>query len=247
MLNLFAPPRHYILIVAALWIGLALAEKSTSGAERHGISKDALNNLTFYSLFAYILGGRLLYAIANISSFAKSPLSLFSPNPDLFDPTFAFVAMILFGLIYSQKQGFPVWNTLDAITPIFATLAIGLHLAHFAAGTAFGSPTDLPWGINQWNAVRHPTQIYELIASLIIFGLIWFRKRDSSSGILFLHFTVLTATARLFLEAFRGDSELILGGFRFAQIAAWVVLAVVLFTSASIQQDTKLADTRDIS
>ncbi|HQU36713.1 MAG TPA: hypothetical protein PLR65_09005, partial [Anaerolineales bacterium] len=63
--DLFAPPRHILLLAAALWIGLALAEKRT---ERHGISKEALNNLVFYSLFGYLLGGRILFALANYSA-----------------------------------------------------------------------------------------------------------------------------------------------------------------------------------
>jgi phosphatidylglycerol:prolipoprotein diacylglycerol transferase len=234
--SLFAPPRHFILIVVAMWIGLTLAEKRS---ERHGVSKEQLNNLSFYSLIAYVLGGRLLFALSNFSAFSQSPLSIFSPNPDLFDPTGGLVVAILVGLIYGQRQKLQFWNTLDAITPIFAVLAVGLSLAHLAAGTAFGSPTTLPWGIDLWNATRHPSQIYEFFASLVIFGWLWFRKTDSLSGIFFLTFAALTAGARLFLEAFRGDSTLVFGEFRVAQIAAWAVLAFVFFVSESIRQREK--------
>lgn len=234
--SLFAPPRHFILLVAALWIGLTLAEKRT---ERHGVSKERLNNLMFYGLIAYVIGGRLLFALSNFSAFSQSPLSVFSPNPDLFDPTGGLVVAILIGFIYGQRQKLQFWGTLDAITPIFATLAIGLSLAHLAAGTAFGSPTILPWGIDLWNATRHPSQIYELIASLVIIGWLWSRKTDSPSGILFLNFVAMTAGSRLFLEAFRGDSTLVYGEFRVAQIAAWAVLAVVFFVSESIRQQEK--------
>jgi phosphatidylglycerol:prolipoprotein diacylglycerol transferase len=144
--------------------------------------------------------------------------------------------MILVGMIYGQRQKLPLWGTLDALTPLFATLAIGLHLSHLAAGTAFGNPTTLPWGIDLWNATRHPTQIYELIAALIIFGLLWFRKSDVPAGILFLNFVALTAGARLFLEAFRGDSTLVFGEFRLAQVVAWFVLIVAFFTIESLQR-----------
>lgn len=231
--TLFAPPRHFILLFAALWIGLTLAEKRT---ERHGVSKDALNNITFYSILAYVIGGRVLFALSNLSAFTPSPLSIFSPNPDLFDPASGLITMILVGMIYGQRQKLPLWGTLDALTPLFATLAIGLHLSHLAAGTAFGSPTTLPWGIDLWNATRHPTQIYELTAALIIFGLLWFRKSDVPAGILFLNFIALTAGARLFLEAFRGDSLLMFGGLRLAQILVWTVLAIALFVDESMQK-----------
>jgi phosphatidylglycerol:prolipoprotein diacylglycerol transferase len=234
--SLFAPPRHLILIVVAMWIGLTLAEKRT---ERHSVSKEQLNNIAFYSLFGYIIGGRVLFALANLSAFSQSPLSIFSPNPDLFDPMGAFVAAVLVGFIYGQRQKLQLWGTLDSMTPIFAMLAIGLSLAHLAAGTAFGSPTTLPWGIDLWNATRHPSQIYELIASIFIFSLLWFRKSDSPNGLLFLNFVALTAGSRLFLEAFRGDSILVLGEFRLAQIAAWAVVAIVFFVSESIRQREK--------
>jgi len=226
--TLFAPPRHFILLFAALWIVLTLAEKRS---ERHGVSKEQLNNLTFYSILAYVIGGRVLFALSNLSAFTPSPLSIFSHNPDLFDPSSGLITMILVGIIYGQRQKLPLWGTLDALTPLFAALAIGLHLSHLAAGTAFGSPTTLPWGIELWNATRHPTQIYELIASIIILGLLWFRKSDLPAGILFLNFTALTAGARLFLEAFRGDSTLVFGELRLAQILAWIVLAVVLYVN----------------
>jgi len=231
--NLFTPPRHLILLIAAIWIGLALAEKRT---ERHRVSKEQLNNIAYYSLFGYIIGGRILFALENISSFTQSPLSLFSINIDLFDPFGALMVAVLIGFIYGRRQKLPFWETLDSLTPLFATLAIGLSLSHLAAGTAFGSPTSLPWGIELWNAKRHPSQFYELITSLIIFGLIWFRKSDSPPGIPFLTFATLTAGSSLFLEAFRGDSTLVFGGFRLTQIIAWVALAITLLLSESMRQ-----------
>jgi prolipoprotein diacylglyceryltransferase len=234
--SLFAPPRHYILIVAVMWIGLALAERRT---QRHGISKEQLNNITFYSLIGYVLGGRILFAVNNLSAFMSSPLSIFSPNPDLFDPTGALIVMLLIGYIYGQRGELPFWGTLDALTPLLATITIGLSLAHLAAGTAFGSPTNVAWGIDLWTAIRHPTQIYELIASLLIFGWLWFRKTNSPPGIHFVTFVALTAGSRLLLEAFRGDSTLIFGEFRLAQIAAWIVLGIALVVSEMIRQTEK--------
>jgi phosphatidylglycerol:prolipoprotein diacylglycerol transferase len=235
--SLFAPPRHLILLVAALWIGLALAEKRS---ERHGVSKEALNNIVYYSLFGYLLGGRVLYAFANLSAFVKSPLSLFSLNLDLFDPLAALGTAFIVGLVYGSRRKLPFWPTLDALTPLFAMLAVGLALSHLAAGTAFGSPTELPWGMDLWNATRHPSQIYELIASLLIFCWVWLRKADTAPGVTFLTFTALIASARLFLEAFRGDSTLIFGGLRLAQVIAWIILAAALFASESLRRVAKV-------
>ena len=232
--SLFAPPRHLVLLLAALWIGLALSEKR---AERNGISKDALNSIVYYAIFGYILGGRLFYALSNYSIFLQSPLSIFSVNLDLFDPVAGLVIAVIVGAAFGSRQKLPLWAALDALTPFFATISVGLSLSHLAAGTAFGSETDLPWGIELWNATRHPTQIYELVAALFIFALLWFRKSASPPGSDFLLFVALTAGARLFLEAFRGDSTLIFGGARLAQVLAWIVLAVALFATDRIRRD----------
>jgi phosphatidylglycerol:prolipoprotein diacylglycerol transferase len=231
---LFAPPRHFILLIAAMWLGLTLAEKRT---ERHGMTKDQLNNIAFYSLLGFVIGGRLLFALTNLSAFSQSPLSIFSPNPDLFDPASGLTVALLVGYILGQRQKLPIWGTLDALTPLLAMLMVGLSLSHLAAGTDFGNPTDLPWGIDLWNAARHPTQIYELFASLLIFGWLWFQKTDSSPGFHFLTFTALTAVSRLFLEAFRGDSTLIFGEYRLAQVAAWIILAAALTTGEMLEQE----------
>jgi phosphatidylglycerol:prolipoprotein diacylglycerol transferase len=234
--SLFAPPRHLILLLAALWVGLALTEKR---AELHDIPKDTLNNVVYYGVLGYILGGRVLSILSNFPVFVKSPLSLFSLNLDLFDPLGAAGIALIGGFTYGHRQRLSLWSTLDALTPLFATLAIGLSLAHLAAGTAFGSPTDLPWGIELWNATRHPTQIYELVGSLLIFGWLWFRKTDSPPGAAFLTFAALSAASRLFIEAFRGDSTLIFGGLRLAQMIAWSVLAAALVANESIRKVEK--------
>ena len=234
--SLFAPPRHLILVLAAVWLGLALSEKR---AARHGISKDALNNLVFYCTFGYVIGGRLLFVLENLSAFVQSPLGLISPNIGLFDPFGALAAAILTGVIYGQRKGLPSWPALDALTPLFGILAIGLHLSHLAAGTAFGSPTSLPWAIELWNANRHPTQIYEFIFSFLIFGLIWFRKPGTFAGSDFLWFAALTAGGRIFLEAFRGDSTLLFDGIRLAQVIAWLVLAGSMWVGDVLRSKSK--------
>ncbi len=223
--NLFSPPRDLILVVAAIWVGLWLAEKRS---HRHGISANDLNNITFYPLLGYILGGRISYALENLSAFMQSPQSLISLNLDLFDPVGGLVLAGIVALIYGQRKKLSLWPMLDALTPLFAVFALGLGMAHLASGSAFGKETSLPWGIQLWGATRHPSQVYEIITSLLILSLIWFQKTDTLSGVHFLTFTALTCGARLFLEAFRGDSTLVFGGLRATQIIAWVVLAISL-------------------
>ena len=216
---------------------MALSEKR---AARHSISKDTLSSLIFYSILGYVVGGRILFTLANLSAFRGNLLSIFSINIELFDPIGALVTALIVGFIHGQRQKLPVWSTLDALTPFFATLAIGLSLSHLAAGTSFGQPTSVPWGIELWNALRHPTQIYEFLAAVLIFGMIWIRKLDTPTGSDFLLFIALTAATRLFLEAFHGDSAVIFGGIRLVQVISWAVLAITLIASEAIRREEKI-------
>lgn len=234
--NLFSPPRDLILVVAAIWAGLWLAEKRSA---KHGINPNDLNNIAFFPLIGYLLGGRILFAFENFSAFAQNPQSLISLNLDLFDPFGGLAMAFIVAIVYGQRQKLPLWPTLDALTPLFAVFALGLGLAHLASGNAFGKETSLPWGMQLWGVVRHPSQIYESSASFLILGLLWFQKTDSRPGIHFLTFTALTSGTRLFLEAFRGDSTLILGGLRMEQVITWIALALSL-----LLLDKRIRDSR---
>jgi prolipoprotein diacylglyceryl transferase len=217
-----------LVLLAGLWVGLTLSERR---ARRKGDNPGDLFNLVFIALIAGIIGARLSYAITYPSAFAANPLSLLSINPGLFDPLAGVFIGICAAAIYIYRKQLPFWSTLDALTPFFAVLAIAQGIAHFAAGSAFGTPTDLPWGINLWGATRHPTQIYEILLAAIILLAVYLIDKSQlgqTSGFTFLSFIALSAAARLFSEAFRGDSTLIGNGFRSAQIISWLVLATCL-------------------
>jgi prolipoprotein diacylglyceryl transferase len=217
-----------LVLLAGLWLGLTLSERR---AKRHGENPGYLYNLVFIALIAGVIGARLSYAITYPSAFAANPLSLLSINPGLFDPFAGILIGVSAAVICLYRKQLPLWSTLDALTPLFAVLAIAQGIAHFAAGSAFGSPTDLPWGIHIWGAIRHPTQIYEILLATIILLAVYLIDKSQlgqTSGFTFLSFIALSSTARLFIEAFRGDSTLIGIGFRSAQVMSWLVLAACL-------------------
>ncbi|MEN9563445.1 MAG: hypothetical protein RIR73_1689 [Chloroflexota bacterium] len=221
--TLFTPPRHMILLVIATWLGLLLAERRT---ERHGISKEYLNDITFYGLATFIIGGRLSYVLQNMAAFSKSPLDIVSINPNLFDMPGALAAAFIVTLVHGQRKQLAFWSILDALTPFFAVIFIGLGLSHLAARTAFGLPTDQPWGIDMWNATRHPTQLYDALASSLILILLWFFKPNPRPGVHFLLFTILTTLSQLILQTFRANYVTIFSGFRQEQVLAWLILLV---------------------
>jgi phosphatidylglycerol:prolipoprotein diacylglycerol transferase len=223
-LAMSVPPLSLLL---AFWFGLSLAEKF---APKRGVSVNTLYNLTFTGLVSGLIGARLGYVFQYPNAFLESPLSLVSLNPGLLDPFAGFAVGLIGMFIYGQRAKLMFQNTLDALTPLLAVMAVGFAVAHIASGEAFGAETTLPWGINLWGVTRHPTQFYELIATILTLALlgVWSKIPDAPTGRLFLAFVALTAGSRLFLEAFRGDSLVIFGGLRSTQIIAWLVLAATL-------------------
>ena len=223
--TLFAPPRELILLVAAGWLGLSLAERRLP---RGGVNAELLNNLVLAGLLGYVVGGRIVYAAAHLAFIRLDPLSLISLNLGLFDSNGALAASVLAVFVYAQRKQLAFWPTMDALTPFLAALMVGRGFSHLASGAAFGSPTTLPWHWEQWGAERHPSQAYEILAAAGGLVLLMRRKGNAVPGADFLFFTALTAGWNLFLGGLRGDSILIAGGLRLAQLAAWGVLAAAL-------------------
>ena len=217
-----------LFLLISLWVGITLAEKS---AKTYKLSADTLSNLIMIALVSGVLGGRIAYIAQNPETFAGNLGSMVSLNLGLFDMTGALAAALLGALIYGQRKGLPLLPTLDALVPFFGMLAIGLALSNFASGNAFGMETDLPWAINLWGTTRHPSQIYELIAAFVTLNLLYPPKRNAQpqAGVSFATFVAVTAGYRLFIEAFRGDSTLIFGNLRAAQVMMFIVLAIALW------------------
>jgi hypothetical protein len=90
------------------------------------------------------------------------------------------------------------------------------------------APARLPWSLYLWDAYRHPTQIYALLATLGVYGLWWRLRRSGFDGFGFLLMVAGLAAATIFVEAFRGDSALLAGGWRAAQVGGLIVLAFAL-------------------
>ncbi len=217
-----------LMLLLSLWIGITLAEKS---AKVYKVSAERLSNLIFIALLAGILGARLAYIAQFPQAFAGNWLNIVSLSPGLLDIMGGIAAAFIGAFIYGQKKEMDFWKTLDALIPFFGMLAIGLAASNLASGDAFGMETTVPWGIELWNATRHPTQVYMMLGALVTLNLVWLSKQNarSQAGVGFLTFIAFTAGYTLFIEAFRGDSTLIFGGVRTGQVIALFVLGVALW------------------
>ena len=212
-----------LLLLLGVWVGTTLIERE---APRQNLPAGTLSNMVFFSLLGGIAGARLGYALRFFQVYSKDPLGLISLNPNTLAPFEGVTAALIVALIYGQRRHLPLFPTLDAFTPGLASLAIFFGLANISSGDAFGALTTVPWAIDLWGASRHPSQIYETITAILVFLVIQrLKSRSLFPGFIFTLWILLTASGRLFLEAFRGDSVLIFEGLRSAQVVS-LALAV---------------------
>ncbi|HLE52900.1 MAG TPA: prolipoprotein diacylglyceryl transferase family protein [Anaerolineales bacterium] len=217
-----------LALLVGVWIGSALAEKE---AVRLKLPSATINNLVFIVIIAGIVGARLAYAARYLSVYLANPLSLFALNFNTMAGFDGVLIGLVFAALYGWRKKLPLRPTLDALAPGLAAFMVALSLAHTLSGDAFGAPANLPWSIYLWNEYRHPSQVYETLAALAVLFVAYKKPFGQvGNGTNFLLVVALLSAARIFLEAFRGDSLILLGGFRAAQVIGLIVLAITLYT-----------------
>jgi phosphatidylglycerol:prolipoprotein diacylglycerol transferase len=211
-----------LAILAAVALAVWLAARA---AQRTGVDQGRVDDLGTYALLATALGARLVYAAIHWSAYRATPLAVFSLSLTALSWPGGAVLGLLVGALYWWRRRLPLGPTLDALAP---GIALGLaieRIGAFLGGVGLGAPTTLPWGVPILGVLRHPVQLVEAAFLLGTTALLWLRlERHSFPGQGFLHFVVLYAGQRLFLEAFRAQTPLLLGGLRLVQVVALAVM-----------------------
>lgn len=106
--------------------------------------------------------------------------------------------------------------TVDRVVIVVALAGFFIRLGNLFNSEIVGSPTDVPWAFifprYESNPVpRHPTQLYEAIAYLIIFFILYriynHKREKTESGLLFGLFLVGIFGFRFFVEFFKEVQE----------------------------------------
>jgi phosphatidylglycerol---prolipoprotein diacylglyceryl transferase len=219
-------PVPALALLAGVVVAISLAEQE---AKRLRLPEDAITYLILVALVAGILGARFGYAVQFLGIYLTDPLGIFSPNTSALLPSVGLLVGGIAALIYGNRRKLALRPTLDALAPALAVMGVALGVAHLASGDAFGAPARLLWSIYLWNADRQPSQIYEILGALIVLGLWnWARNRLPAPGFGFILVVAASAVTSIFLEAFRGDSAILAGGFRATQLWGLLILVACL-------------------
>ena len=128
------------------------------------------------------------------------------------------IAVIMFSIFTTKRS--PLW-TFDRLVPAIALVGAMIRFGNLMNSVIYGHATTLPWGFMfvrsaEWHQMYegvacHPTQIYESLCYLALFGLLmwmyWKKNAEQRPGLIFGTFLVGIFTPRFFIEFIKNNQE----------------------------------------
>lgn len=226
-----------ILIGLGFLLGLMVATKN---AKKENISEDTMLDLMIISLPSSIIGARIYYVIFSLDEYMHDPIQIFNLRQGGLAIYGGLIAAFIAGYFFCKKKNIKFLKMADIVAPAIA-LGQGIgRWGNFINQEAFGSTTNLPWGVLIDGQKYHPTFLYESLGDFLIFGFLmyYFHKRKDKDGEVISLYMILYGILRFFVEGLRMDS-LYIGPLRISQIVSLilVLLGIILFTKFKKQKN----------
>ncbi|EEG76474.1 prolipoprotein diacylglyceryl transferase [Dethiobacter alkaliphilus] len=179
----------------------------TREGKRAGLSEDRLFEMVIWIMIAAILGSRILYILLELPRYLADPITVFHVRSGGLSFHGGLIAGIAVGIWYSRRHNMPPGKVADLVAP-FLMLGYGIvRIGCLLNGCCFGRRSDVAWALPASyvdDALRHPTQLYAFLASMLIFAvLMWRRNKTRFDGQLFLEFILYYSIYRFVVEHFR--------------------------------------------
>jgi len=191
-------------------------------AQRAGLSADKVWNLDLIAILTALFAARLLMILSQPHLFRSHPFWVLGllTLPGIWFTLGGALAGALAGALYALAEGLPLLRTADALAPACALAFCFNRIGAFCAGSAWGTPTHLPWGVIYRSPVAylwyrvplgvtlHPVQLYDAAASLGLFILLLVAgspRRSLRAGEIAGAWLFLYGLTRFFLEFLRAD------------------------------------------
>lgn len=216
------PIRYYSLCFAG---GIVLASLLVSRLlKRDGVPDRHTDRLATYIILGIVLGARLGHCLFyDFAYFSRHPWEIILPF-HFEQGQFQFtgflglashggaIGVLLAILIFCRQYQYRLLPLLDKIVIGGAFAAVFIRLGNFMNSEIIGKPTGTDFGViflRVDHIVRHPAQLYEAFAYLLIFFLLvrWYQRPAfrENSGRLFGSALVLIFSARFFIEFLKID------------------------------------------
>jgi phosphatidylglycerol:prolipoprotein diacylglycerol transferase len=220
-----------IIIAFGFLLAVLLGMRSS---KRFGIDPDNIIDLVLFAAPVAIVTARLYYVIFSWENFKDNPLDIFNTRKGGLAIYGAIIGAIVVAYIFAKKKKIGVFKLFDFAVP-YLVLAQGIgRWGNFVNQEAYGTTTNLPWGMTGSDIGPdpvHPTFLYESLWDFgIFFFLIWYRKKKKIEGEVFFLYMILYGLGRFWIEGLRTDS-LMMGNIRISQFLAaiFVIFMSIIF------------------
>lgn len=227
--------RSYGVFVAlAILTGLWFAARE---ARRKGLDPAVVWDAAWPGVGAGLVGARLYYVAFNDPGFYLArPFEILAVWHGGLSIHGALLGGLIAGLWYIRRRRLGFWRFADVVAP---GLILGQTVGQIACllnGDTCGRPTTLPWAITftdpramaPLGVPLHPIQVYELLAYLAVFLVVWWvSRRATQDGAAVLTYAVGYGLARFAVEFFRGDPPVVAGLVVPQAVSALLVVAAL--------------------
>ncbi len=202
-------------------------------AARFNINKDKIVDFGIVVLLGGLIGARLFYVLMNIRYYITNPLEIINLTKGGLVWYGGFLFGILVSILFVKKNNISFWDGADLFAPFIALAQSVGRIGCFLNGCCYGklAPDSYLFGVifPHESVSRHPTQIYESVALLILFLVLrrWQEARHFK-GEIFLVYAILYSMSRFLLESLRGDNLKILSNLTVSQVVSAAILLVCL-------------------
>lgn len=197
-----------IIIAAGLLLAVGYAMKT---APRYNVNAGKLINCVLVGIITGIIGARLYFCFFQWDYYGKNPIEILHINNGGLAIYGGIIGALIGGLIVVKLQKMKVMPVLDiAMISFLIGQGIG-RWGNFMNQEAYGTPTDLPWGMMSegTNMVAvHPCFLYESLWCLSGFVLLHFygKYKQKYAGQIFYMYLVWYGFERMIVEGLRTDS-----------------------------------------
>lgn len=215
-------------------------------ARKKQVNQEYILNVLLFLLLGAIIGGRLFFVLEHIDYFLTKPLEIFAFGKGGETSYGGILLGLGFLWLYTKfskrKDKLMYSELLDFIAPYVVLGAAIARIGCFLNWDDFGIQCFVPWCISIVGDIpRHPTQLYESLYLLFIFGvLLWFRKMRENpyskqtcfklllekKGSLFLIFIFIYSIFRFFNDFLRVYGYTYFG----MPISQWMCIVLFLFS-----------------